>query len=113
MPGYGLLGPQAADPYIDTAQSPLHREDLTDMAAFLAVCYAFVEQVDAFFIHHVLNPVGIREIHLYGYPISFTGLVEKVKGFREKPAGIQCEDPDVAGYPGDHMRKQLVFGTQA
>ena len=112
LAGYALLLSQSADPYIQSLHRPLQRFQLPYLAAAVSAFNRIIEEVDAFFLHHLLHRLIVWEEHFQVDAVGHVGLVDQLVGLREESAGIECEDASRLVYLHDDVGKRLVLDAE-
>lgn len=92
LAGYALLLSQSANPYIQSLHRPLQRFQFSNLAAAVSAFNRIIEEVDAFFLHHLLHRLIVWEEHFQVDAVGHVCLVDQLVGLREESACIECED---------------------
>ena len=103
---------QATYPDVQSLEGAPQRLQLADGTAAVAALNAVIEQVDAFFLHHLLHLMVVGEEDFYLYIICKVGAVDELVGLRKQPAGVKGEDACLGIDLHYHVRKHLVLYRQ-
>ena len=112
LAGYALLLSQSANPYIQSLHRPLQRFQLSNLTAAVSAFYRIIEEVDAFFLHHLLHRLIVWKEYFQVDAIRHDGLVDELVGLREESACIECEDAGRLIYLHDDVGKRLVLDAE-
>ena len=112
LAGYALLLSQSANPYVETLHRPLQRFQFSYLAAAVSAFNRIIEEVDAFFLHHLLYRLIVWEEYFQVDAIRHVGLVDELVGLREESACIEGEDAGRFIYLHDDVGKRLVLDAE-